>query len=137
MEKLQSVEVAVEWWANKIQTPTVYDNGDTSKTGAMTSLLASMLASNARNGLNSEQIQKFKEILSNLIYQEIENYGFSTLTVDYQPQGILGEAAMVSQIDESLFPWKTNMSIYTEQVVVSEGYRKEYETIYPVKTMKK
>ena len=54
MEKHKSVDSATNWWAEKIQKPTMFDNGDRSHVGDMASMLAFMLASQSRTNLSEE-----------------------------------------------------------------------------------
>lgn len=134
---MESAKIASNWWAEKIQKPTIYDNGDRSKIGDMSTLFAFLLASNNRTGLSEESVELFKKTLENLIVTEIELFGSALVMVDYHPEGILREAASTAQINDSLFPWKTMMNVTEEEVKVSEGYGQRAVTIYPAKQKKK
>ncbi len=130
---LESAIVATEWWVEKISKPTWYDMGEPSRTGEMAGILAFMLSSRMRENLREENVEDFRRKLLETIQKRVEERGTCTLNVDYAPYDILGEVAVATGIDSSLFPWKTHMSITKNEVKVSEGYGKEYKTIYPVK----
>lgn len=132
-DELKSVITATEWWVDKISHPTSFDNGSNSRDGEMASLFAIMLASKSRANLRDDQIDNFRNVLKESIQKEIESHGVCSLTVDYGPEGVLGQVAVDTNVDGSLFPWKTHMSVTKDEVKVSEGYGKEYKTIYPIK----
>lgn len=133
MEKYKSADVATNFWATKISQPATFDNGDYSLAGLKTSMLAyTMLGGQNRPSLSEEQIDNFKQLLSNTIEEQLDARGFCSLEVDYEPQGILYQVADEAGIDRSLFPWKTMMDITEYYVKVSELGR-EYQFIYPVK----
>lgn len=132
-KNLESAVVATEWWVEKISKPTWYDMGEPGRTGEIASLLALMLASTTRENLREENVEKFRETLLETIQKQIKERGTCTLNVDYAPYDILGEVAVATKIDSSLFPWKTHMTITCNEVKVAEGYGSEFKTIYPVK----
>lgn len=133
MEKYKSINVATNWWTEKITTPTAFNNGDNSRAGDMATMLALMLASQNRSNLSDKQVEDFKQLLGNAIEKQLDTRGYCSLEVDYEPEGILYEVAAETEIDSSLFPWKTTMKITKNEVKVSEGYGSEYQVIYPVK----
>ena len=132
MEKFESIEVATNWWIQKIQTPSVYYNGDASAASEIESFITFLVTHYYRKLLNQEQIDIFKEILSNLIQKEIEEKGFCHLDVDDKPYGILEKARSASKINKILFPWKTKMQVYQDKVILmqAEGYGRKIDTIY-------
>ena len=137
----QIINEAVNWWVEKIDNPNSFDNGDNSKEGQMANMLAMLLAVKSKNKIEKEQIEIFRDSLTEKIENSMNLYDECTLYTDYEPMWELQEAAQLAQIDDSVFPWKTKMKISKDKIEVSEGYGKPYETIYKAndntKTMKR
>ena len=137
----QIIKEAVNWWIEKIDNPNSFDNGDSSKEGQMANMLAILLAAKTKNKIEKEQIEIFRDSLTEKLENTMNLYGECKLYTDYEPMWELQEAAQLAQIDDSVFPWKTKMKISKDKIEVSEGYGKPYETIYKAndktKTMKR
>lgn len=63
ISNLESVQVAIEWWINKISHPKMFSNGDESDINQSAAFLASMLDYEMSRELTLEQIEIFKESL--------------------------------------------------------------------------
>ena len=122
--------VAAKWWADKLRyvSPTNFDNGDNSKTGAYTMMLATVLALDSETSL--ESIDLFEEKLANKIKEHVEAYGSLTLSVDYAPDDILSSIAYETNVCTNGFPWKTTMWIREDDVSVSSGYAVSIKNIF-------
>ena len=129
----QIIKEAVNWWIEKIDNPNSFDNGDNSKKGQMANMLAMLLAVQSKNKLEKEQLEIFKDSLTEQVEYTLNLRGECILRTDYEPMWQLQKAAQLAQIDDSVFPWKTTMKINKDKIEVSEGYKKPYETIYKVK----
>lgn len=128
--KIKSVEIATDWWINKISNPTMFSNGANDRGSEIAGMFAFMLARNTSSELSKQQIANFKEDLSTTIEDDIKAKGYCELSTDYAPEGTLAEVAERTEISNSVFPWKTNMEVTFDYVKVSDGYGKSYETIY-------
>ena len=117
------IKAAVDWWANVIKGPK-FDNGDKSSRGGMTMGLAML----ARKAPTDEGVEKFRAELTRLLEAAKEPVW---LSCDYGPGGYLADAAEVSGVSQSSFPWKTNMNLRDGKVTVAYGYQAPWETIYP------
>lgn len=124
-------KVAAKWWADKIRNvgPGNFDNGDTSLSGGITMVLATMLAMDSEP--SGKTIDLFEEKLANTIKEHVETHGTMTLTVDYVPDQILGRLAKETGVSPNVFPWKTTMWIKNNHVSVSSGYGNTSKTIFP------
>ncbi len=131
----ENIEVAVNWWANAIQSPKM-DNG--------TDIFAIFSVMLANKEYTQEEISEFKEILANNIEKEMKKNRRCTLDVDYGPCELLQEAGNKIGISDFGYPIKTHMLITDDQVIVSEGYKAPNKTIwskerieYKIKTKEK
>ena len=119
------IDLATNWGVDVIQNPK-FDNGDTSQTGAISMIISKMLVKDT----NQEQLDKFKQIIQNKIYENLAYDRDYILSVDYGPCRDLYEAAQESGISENNFPCKTTMWIGKDHLIVSYGYRSPLETLY-------
>ena len=133
VSNLESVQVAIEWWVNKISHPKMFSNGDESDINQFAAFLASMFAYKMSRELTLEQIEIFKESLDEKISSEIVDKGFCVLRTDYEPQDVLAQAAASAGIDSALFPWKTYMNVTENSVKVRSAYGADSETIFSSK----
>ena len=121
----EQIEAVVDWWANAIANPK-FDNGDPPLVGGMCIGIASIL----KEGISKEQVDKFKEELTNQLNDEGIDY--RGLNVDYRPDRPLSDAMRDSGIPSTNAPWKTNMVFCSDGTIkVSYGYGAEYKQIYP------
>lgn len=146
------IERAVELWCRMLKRP-VFDNGDSSMTSGMASVMAGM--NNSHNMAQVDDydaaIERFREILTKRLKflrdhngeptgkmsdrgHGPERYWFShSLSCDYHPDCELAEAAAEAGIPESAFSWKTDVTFYgTDCVSVSAGYAAPSLHHYPV-----
>lgn len=117
----KAAEVTAKWWRERI-TKLHHDNGDESQQGKIAGLLGDLLA--AKNTPTTEQLDKFEEVLIDLISKE--NIVKVHLDCDYNPCSILYEAATAAGIDTSVFPWKVNTITTEKTLSVSDGYAKPW-----------
>lgn len=124
-------KVAAKWWADKLRkvVPRNYDIGDTSSTGGMVMLLASVLAMNSQP--SDKAINLFEERLADTIKKHVEDNCSMTLSVDYGPDYILDKLAQETGVSANRFPKKTTMWIKKDKVSVSVGYAAPRQTIFP------
>ena len=122
------ISEAASWWAKAIYQPT-FDNGDPSPRGDIASLLAGMLNANAP--VTQEEAENFKVALTELLMRIAGNLRYFELNVDYHPDKILYDAAVMAGISsKNCFPWKTQMQIEEDQISVSAGYGAPYKIIW-------
>ena len=120
----ENVRVAVDWWGNAIQSPKL-DNG-----ADINPILMMLLSKNSRS-YSEEEIKVFKDSLAKDILDELQNYGYCSLSVDYSPCEILYRAGEKIGLDGMTgYPWKTMMNISEDIVEVSEGYGAPRKTIW-------
>ena len=130
MDRERVIEVAVNWWADKIGKRHPHDNGDNSTASVMACLMADISYKKS----TPEQLDTFKRELKKSIeeeYAKIENrkYGKIYLDCDYNPCIMLKESAEIAGISLNNFPFKTSMVISENEVTVSDGYGMPYVKI--------
>lgn len=127
-----NVQAAANWWGDKLRHA-VFDNGDTSRAGFMSHLMASILHQTPTD----EQIDRFVCALSVAMTKLVEsNHGSVVhVGVDYNPDRVLLSALHTAGIEGdnlTTLPWKTRMRIEPDgEVRVGDGYRVPWKTIYP------
>ena len=109
-------EIAVQWWADALQSPR-FDMGGNSELSFALQQLG--MLKNKNQQASEEPIMIFKTTLAESILEEIEKWGNCELRTDYQPDQILYEASKKAKLELS-FPWKTRMNITEECVSVTE-----------------
>ena len=120
----EAIEAAVTWWVQNIQQPK-FDAGADSPEMHMAQIIATTLA----QPVTKEQLYTFSIELTDSMLKKKHYYnGF--IGVDYHPDLVLSEAAKKAGISENNFPWKTNMRIKDDKVVVWHGYGAEEQIIY-------
>lgn len=117
------VQVAIDWWANAVQSPK-FDNG-----GDVNPFLIMMISGN-RKSYTEEEIKIFKECLAKNILSQIKEYGSCSLSVDYDPCDILADAGNKIGLNSTNYPWKTWMKVSDKIVEVSEGWSSGRKTIW-------
>jgi hypothetical protein len=134
MDKL--FEAAANWWADQISGAKLnWDNGAQNEgdakereMGHLMWMMGNINANQAREGISSEQIQKFKDSLirrmSERYNKAIQSYPeyHLTLSVDYHPDEILAESVREAGISTEVFPCKTCMWIDSKRVSAKRGY---------------
>lgn len=119
-----NINAAVNWWTEAIQCPKM-DNGTDEL-----SMLMAMLGGGSNRQLTESELQIFREKLTEGITHRMEEMGCATLSVDYGPDWILGEAGSAIGLGQFSFPCKTTMWITENKVSVSAGYSAPEETIW-------
>lgn len=98
----------------------------------MTSLLGSVLATNFTPGKQKPDLFKkadiFEKELSRLIIKKLDECPTACIRLccNYDPEGILLEAAETADISPSVFPFKCNMTVSINTIMVSEGLYQPY-----------
>lgn len=135
----QIIERAVELWCRALRRPR-FDNGDTSDSGGMTMMLATVLEGQQRDKVSDidAAIDKFRTILSDAIKASRETdgripYEFNYLGCDYGPDRALDLAATQAGVPRASFSWKSSVSIHEDCVVAQFGYRATPWRHYPLK----
>lgn len=126
MRRDEMINVAVDWWANKLQN-VHHDNGD--PTSALAMMMADLYV--MKKQITEEQIDTFKKNLKSNISNILEHCSLKEIWIDcdYAPDDILSVAAVSAGIDPLRFPFKTGMRISKTEVKVSDGYAQPYVTI--------
>ena len=132
MEKsMEMAQCAAKWWADKLRSHPMHDNGDPASGPAM--VLADLLA--MRNVPEDAQVDQFEKLLAEKLNSEIEKGWYRMITVgcDYGPCAVLGNAAEAAGISSSVFPFKVHMYIEanTPAIYVRDGYGAPQVQIYP------
>ena len=78
MDKEKVIEVAVNWWAEKVSKRHPHSNGDDSDASVMACLLADI----SYKGLSEEQVETFKRELTALLTEKYEER-FEKLNWEY------------------------------------------------------
>lgn len=117
------INAAVDWWAETIQHPKM-DNGDDT--------LATLMAmfGGSKRQLTEPELQSFREGLAAGITEQMNDVGRCTLSVDYAPDRILGEAGARIGLRQLDFPCKTTMWISKHTVSVCAGYGASEQVIW-------
>lgn len=135
----QIVDHAVELWVDLLRKP-VYDNGDRSFTGVMTTALLDQMPKNNDEETLARFGQELRKILLAPLEWEssrhdgtIQKYTtlFNDLDVDYHPNIPLAEAAKRSGLKME-FPIKTQMWLREEYLTFAVGYGAPTEYHYPL-----
>lgn len=123
-------EVAAKWWAEKIEDVTTshYKPEVNSEIGALVMVKAFEVANNLNDFFQNNV--GFESDLARIIKDKVEKEGILILKVDYTPDSILEEVAVLNSVNTLAFPWKTKMYITEEKVRVTK-FGKDVEVIYP------
>ena len=120
-EKEMLARAAGAWWTERLRRPEPHDNGSRD----LGSILACAMADRARHPITEEQLAVFRKELEKRVLQEElrEFFGAVSLYSDYEPSGLLREAAKAAGIRPGDFPYKTGLKIYSDgRVMVFTGY---------------
>ena len=124
MTKEQAINIAVEWWANKLKAKAPHSNG----ANELPSILDCLLADDGMKDTIANQIDIFKRELKSRIEADKNNRWREVyLGVDYHPTPNLRESAEAAGISTLNFPFKTDMYIKWNnddeyEVYVHDGY---------------
>lgn len=122
---------AAEWWATQLADPAF--RNERPGEGDFNSFAASGLAAILAYGhpVSAEQLATFTDALEHILIRDTRDDGWHYgLHTDYHPDRSLNEAAETAGIDESRFPWKTNMWIRDGAVTVSAGYAAPHRLVW-------
>lgn len=128
----QLINVAVDWWTEKITGLHKHDNGERS----LNALLGMAMADYGMKAVTLEQEKTFREELKKSIMEYIDDCGDFCLGrgifigCDYGPCEVLAKAAEKAGINVLNFPFKTDMQITTYRVSVSDGYAQPWKIIF-------
>lgn len=123
----ENVRVAVEWWANAIQSP---------RYGSSVNPLVALFAMNNRQSRSEEEVNTFKDALTKEILNSLEQFNRCDLDVDYHACPLLMRAGSTIGLDDMLdFPCKTRMRIDYNVVEVCESG--QYTTLWQAQGIEK
>lgn len=125
-------EIAANWWGDVICNPK-FDNGDSGSTGGLGMMLALMNTKPVENETKQKFIKELQERIIKQLQIEIDKgYGRKQMiiSVDYHPDQILNDCAIIAGINSNNFPWKTTMWISTNVVCVRYGYSAPNKYLY-------
>lgn len=111
----ENVNAAVNWWTEAIQHPKM-DNGDDGL-----AMIMAMFGGHKSRQLTEAELQIFRKKLAESIIDQMNHMSRVTLSVDYGPDVILGEAGAAIGLGQFDFPCKTTMWISEDRVSVSAG----------------
>lgn len=127
----EQINKAIEWWANRVCAPvfnglTQQERQDPANASyQLAEAFATMLTKPVQNDQREEFIVALKNELSSPEYNP--HWG---LHVDYAPCRELADAATLSGVPSSNFPWKTDMYFKDDGGVYAKtGYGAEYEKL--------
>ncbi len=129
--EIEMLDAAVNYWAGFLEDTSTsrFDNGDTSEQGAMMMMMSELSKPTSHP---AEEVAAFKEQLKINILEEMPR----NISVDYQPDHILGQAAESTPSkwsSMSTFPCKTSMYLSLDdggEISVSQGYGAASVVIY-------
>lgn len=124
-------EAAGLWWAEALRWPK-HDNGDSSDHGAMSQLMANMIAMKYDDQLTEPALDRFSGELAKLVNDLLTQTDQALLDVDYDPCRLLVEASEAAGLEliSYCWPWKTVMWIAPDSVKVCHGYGAPVQTIW-------
>jgi len=122
----ENLEKIANWWVNQATNVSLnWNNGDDSRLGGLSFLLANHLANSSRQNITNEQREKFKNhiVEKGMIYFEEKGY-LPDLSVDYSPSPFLWEAAESANIPPTAFPCKSHTLVINGVALGACGYGK-------------
>jgi hypothetical protein len=127
----EAVRKTVEFWIEKsFRTPNNQNNGDNSSMGVFTWALMNRAAMDAQTEITEENIERFREKLTELLMEEMDKEYRRELDVDYSPCKRLSDAARYAGIREQCFPCKTWSRIEADNTAkASYQYRGELKEL--------
>ena len=123
MTRSEQAAVAAKWWRDRLGERAKLDNGDSSSTGGMTFMLATMTQPELPS---ADRLDAFEAALKSALESDARQW--VNVSCDYGPDMVLSGAADAAGIEARSppFPWKTNMTLTPEgEVTVSHGYGAE------------
>lgn len=124
ISKCGYINAAVNWWSEAIQHPKM-DNGDDGL-----AMIMMMFGGSNKRQLTESELQTFREALTTGITDQMNHAERITLSVDYGPDRILGEAGYAIGLGQFDFPCKTTMWISETEVSVRAGYGAPEQVIW-------
>ena len=116
----ENANKTAQWWADQLESASVkLDNGTDDA-----ALLALLSLSKPKPTYSQEQIETFRSYLVQHIESEIEGWGDCQISVDYDPDETLSNAAEQAGIKLKMkdLPWKTWTRATADKVILSHGY---------------
>ena len=120
------IDAAANWWTEAIHQPQFKTLADAEKDDG--AKIAQMMATISAPKKSAMQLERFRIALADALRRDQPSY----VSVDYNPDLILAEAASEAGFEPSMlaFPWKTSMWLSNGEVRVRHGYGAEVVTIY-------
>ena len=87
-----------------------------------------------RTEVGADALARFESILAAKVDELLESGGgHASLSVDYDPDRTLSDAAREAGLDVGVWPWKSSVSVYMGgEVKARYGYGGEWVRIFPV-----
>ncbi len=118
----EQITKACDFWAKKLEHPDyqMYGPDDPQQKQDIAPFMASVLW----KPIEPYKIMAFKQLLS----LELEDHPVDFIDVDYDPDILLRNVAMLSGIEVTryTFPWKTSLRFKDGKVFVKEGYGRDW-----------
>lgn len=128
-------DVASVWWTNALAKPT-FSTGKEGITGMLIEHLS--LEIYEFSAASREALEKFKELLRRrIVSMLITKNHLISIGVDFHPDSILTECASEAGVSDSIFPYKTNMTLSKRTIEVKEGSNGEYRILYSLEPTEK
>ena len=116
---------AAQWWREKIAAGEHHNNGANDMANELAMMMADMLA--IKNTPSADQLSQFEmDLAGELMSLDMNNV---SIHCDYHPDPILAKVANKNNISDTVFPYKTGMTISGDDIEVSEGYGAGYQKI--------
>ncbi|MCL1930156.1 hypothetical protein FWF93_03395 [Candidatus Saccharibacteria bacterium] len=121
-----AAEAAAKWWRRALENP-VFDNGEEMNMSTM------LLITAGTDEQSPETLDKFETELAEMIVRllTLDAERPIYLGVNYHPSGVLYDAARAANMKRAPWPWKTDMHVRPDEVIVSAGYGTPNEVIWP------
>ncbi len=120
----ECIELAAQWWVDRLSPKEDAASKNAEKVGGKQGVLMSRIMSRTKE-ITPEQLETFKTALveglrhcRTGIVWGFNSTGEAWLFVDYEPQGLLLEAATIAKINPFKFPSKTKMYAHYKKLVV-------------------
>ena len=120
----ENANKTAQWWTDQLKSSSVKLDNGTSDAG----LLAVLAFCGPKSSdYTDEQISIFRSHLAQHIESEISEWGDCLISVDYNPDRVLGEAADLAgiKLGSRDLPWKTSTTTSQNEVCLWHGYGAE------------
>jgi hypothetical protein len=121
----KQIEVAVKWWTEKLNQKVAQKAGDFHMSAFAT------VVGNMHDAPTELQIKAFGHHMATLLNALVEaGHTDIDIEIDYEPDLLLSQCCLASEIKPERLPIKTTMVISPKDVQVSCGYGAKWETLW-------